>query len=64
MVIDISKKFIPGMSAGFSDPKVTVHVRDGFSFLEEHSEQFDVIIADITDPEGMIFCRIFDIVHL
>lgn len=52
MVIDISKKFIPGMSAGFSDPKVTVHVRDGFSFLEEHSEQFDVIIADITDPEG------------
>ncbi|XP_065060808.1 spermidine synthase-like [Rhopilema esculentum] len=52
MVIDVSKKFIKEMSSGFNSHKVTVHICDGFKFLENHLSQYDVIIADISDPEG------------
>eukprot|EP00794_Sanderia_malayensis_P015155 gene15155-16713_t len=52
MVIEVSKKFIPEMAKGFEDPKVTLFVEDGFSFLKNHENHYDVIIADITDPEG------------
>ncbi len=55
MVIEVSKKYIPEMASGFVHPKVTVYVEDGFKFLEEHNEQYDVIIADITDPGGIHF---------
>ena len=60
MVIDVSRKFIPDMASGFNNEKLTLHVADGFSFLEEHSLQYDVIIADISDPDGTfwLFCHI------
>ena len=53
MVIDVSRKFIPEMASGFSNEKLTLHIADGFKFLEEHSVQYDIIIADISDPDGM-----------
>lgn len=40
------------MSAGFNSPKATVHVGDGFKFLEDYKNAFDVIITDSSDPEG------------
>lgn len=40
------------MAAGFNSPKATVHVGDGFKFLEEYKNEFDVIITDSSDPEG------------
>jgi spermidine synthase len=40
------------MSAGFNHPKVKVHVGDGFKFLEDYKNTFDVIITDSSDPEG------------
>lgn len=51
-VIRLSKKYLPGMSIGFQHPNVTVHVGDGFKFLEERKNEFDVIITDSSDPEG------------
>ncbi|KAM5486783.1 putrescine aminopropyltransferase [Microsporum canis] len=51
-VIQVSKKYLPGMSVGFQHPNAKVHVRDGFKFLEEQKNQFDVIITDSSDPEG------------
>lgn len=51
-VIRLSKKFLPGMSVGFKHPKVSVHVGDGFKFLADRKEEFDVIITDSSDPEG------------
>ena len=53
MVIDVSRKFIPEMASGFSNEKLTLHISDGFKFLEQQSVQYDVIIADISDPDGM-----------
>ncbi|DAA74534.1 TPA_exp: Uncharacterized protein A8136_3292 [Trichophyton benhamiae CBS 112371] len=51
-VIRVSKKYLPGMSVGFQHPNAKVHVCDGFKFLEEQKNQFDVIITDSSDPEG------------
>lgn len=51
-VIRLSKKYLPGMSVGFDHPKVSVHVGDGFKFLADRKNEFDVIITDSSDPEG------------
>lgn len=37
---------------GFDHPKVTVEVKDGFKYLDDHPDTFDVIIVDSTDPVG------------
>ena len=52
MVIDVSKKYLPYMSSGFSSPKLTLHVGDGFEFMKKHQGEFDVIITDSSDPVG------------
>ncbi|KAF3809095.1 Spermidine synthase [Colletotrichum gloeosporioides] len=51
-VIRLSKQFLPGMAVGFDHPKSKTHVGDGFKFLEEYKNTFDVIITDSSDPEG------------
>lgn len=51
-VIRLSKQFLPKMAEGFSHPKSKVHVGDGFKFLNEYKNAFDVIITDSSDPEG------------
>ncbi|KAK4054746.1 saccharopine dehydrogenase (NADP+, L-glutamate-forming) [Microbotryomycetes sp. JL201] len=48
----VSKKYLPHMAAGFNDPRVHVHIGDGFKFLEDKKGQFDVIITDSSDPVG------------
>ncbi|XP_067946087.1 spermidine synthase-like [Watersipora subatra] len=52
MVVDVSKRFLPGMSKGFSNPKLSLHIGDGFEFMRKHENEFDVIITDSSDPIG------------
>ena len=52
--MEVSKKYLPRLSVGFSSPKLTVHIEDGVNFLEKHIEKFDVIITDSSDPLGNI----------
>jgi spermidine synthase len=40
------------MSSLLSHEKVTVHVGDGFKFLQENEATYDVIITDSSDPVG------------
>ena len=40
------------MSASYEDPKVTTHIGDGFKFLDDRKNEFDVIITDSSDPDG------------
>lgn len=40
------------MSVSYQHPKVKVHVGDGFKFLDDYKNAFDVIITDSSDPEG------------
>ncbi|KAL1887959.1 putrescine aminopropyltransferase [Ceratocystis pirilliformis] len=51
-VIRLSKQFLPGMAVGLEHPKSRVHVGDGFKFLDDFKNTFDVIITDSSDPEG------------
>jgi spermidine synthase len=51
-VIRLSKQYLPEMSASYQHPKVKVHVGDGFKFLDDYKNCFDVIITDSSDPEG------------
>ncbi|KAI9754943.1 MAG: putrescine aminopropyltransferase [Chaenotheca gracillima] len=51
-VIRVSKKYLPGMAVGFQHPNVKTHIGDGFKFLADKKNEFDVIITDSSDPEG------------
>lgn len=51
-VIRVSKKYLPGMSIGFQHPSVQTHIGDGFKFLADRKNEFDIIITDSSDPEG------------
>lgn len=51
-VIRLSKKYLPSMAVGFQHPKVKTHVGDGFQFLADKKNEFDVIVTDSSDPEG------------
>nr|WP_320014973.1 polyamine aminopropyltransferase [uncultured Desulfobacter sp.] len=51
-VINVSKRFLPSMACGFDDPRVTVHIKDGASFVRERPGYYDVIIVDSSDPVG------------
>ncbi|KAI9854733.1 MAG: putrescine aminopropyltransferase [Vezdaea acicularis] len=51
-VIRLSKKYLPGMAVGFQHPNVEVIVGDGFKYLADKKNEFDVIITDSSDPEG------------
>jgi len=52
MVIDVSKKFLPTLAAGYLDPRVKVNIGDGLVFVKERTAMYDVIIVDSSDPVG------------
>ena len=52
-VIELSKKFLPGLSAGFSHAKAKVIVCDATEYIKAcEDNSFDVIISDTSDPVG------------
>ncbi len=40
------------MAISYQHPKVKVHIGDGFKFLDDYKNEFDIIITDSSDPEG------------
>ncbi|KAH0547208.1 spermidine synthase [Cotesia glomerata] len=55
-VLELSRQYLPSLACGLSHPKVTLYVGDGFEFMQKHSQQFDVIITDSSDPIGPAEC--------
>ena len=51
-VINASKKYLPSLACGFSDPRVTVRIMDGNVYMAEHAGDIDLIITDSSDPIG------------
>ncbi|MEA4848637.1 MAG: polyamine aminopropyltransferase, partial [Clostridiaceae bacterium] len=51
-VVELSKKYLPEISCGLSDPRAEVFIGDGIRYVLEHKNKFDVIIVDSTDPIG------------
>lgn len=63
-VVEVSKKYLPFMAKGFEDPKLTLHIGDGFEFIKNHPGEFDVIITDSSDPIGILSCQVETNFHL
>ena len=51
-VVKVSKKFFPTLSGGFYDPRSNIIFGDGFEFVKNTSNKYDVIIVDSPDPIG------------
>lgn len=51
-VIAVSKEYFPQIASGLSNPRVDVQVADGILHVQEHENQYDVILVDSTDPIG------------
>lgn len=51
-VVELCKEYIPSMAVGFNDPKVHLFIEDGFKFMQQRQNQYDVIITDSSDPVG------------
>jgi spermidine synthase len=51
-VIEMSKKYLPDISCGLSDPRVTVMVADGIEHVNQSTGKYDVILVDSTEPVG------------
>eukprot|EP00461_Guttulinopsis_vulgaris_P000906 UN00906 len=52
MVIDCAHKFFPQFAKTYSHPKVTLNTGDAAEYIKNHTDYFDVIIADLSDPDG------------
>lgn len=51
-VTDAAKRFLPGMAAGLTHPKVEVYHADAVDFLPGPGPAFDIIIVDAPDAFG------------
>lgn len=51
-VVEVSREFLPELSSGLDDPRVTVHIEDGAQFVAEAVGEYDVILIDAPDPVG------------
>lgn len=43
------------MAKGFDNAKINLYIGDGFEFLRNNVNQYDVIITDSSDPEGKYY---------
>ncbi|KZS95157.1 spermidine synthase [Sistotremastrum niveocremeum HHB9708] len=49
----VSKTYLPHMAALLNDNRCSVHIADGFAYLQDPKlEKYDVIITDSSDPVG------------
>jgi spermidine synthase len=52
-VVDIARKYLKNVHRGaLDDPRVTLKFEDGFAFVRNTTEQYDLIVLDLTDPGG------------
>jgi spermidine synthase len=52
-VIDISRRHLQAVHRGaLDDPRVAINIGDGFAFVRNSRETFDLIVLDLTDPGG------------
>ncbi len=63
MVCDVAKEYLPTLSCGLDNPKVTLYYEDGIKFIKDKKNKYDLIIIDSTDPigpgEGLFTCEFY-----
>ncbi|MFO1281069.1 MAG: polyamine aminopropyltransferase [Burkholderiales bacterium] len=52
-VVDLARKYFGGVHRGsFDDPRLALKIGDGFGFVRETEERYDLVVLDLTDPGG------------
>jgi len=51
-VVEVSRKYLPEISCALDDSRVEIVIADGIKYVQEHKNEFDVIMVDSTDPVG------------
>jgi len=52
-VVEVSRRFLPGLASAYNDPRATVVVGDGIAYVRSSpAASFDVVLVDSTDPVG------------
>jgi len=52
-VVDVARKYLGTVHRGaFDDPRLTLLIEDGFAYVRNSTEQFDLIVLDLTDAGG------------
>src|SRR5262245_16129214 len=55
-VIDISRRFLGSIHKGaLDDPRMEIRLGDGFEFVRNCKEKFDLVVLDLTDPDTPAF---------
>ncbi|WP_123538174.1 polyamine aminopropyltransferase [Halosimplex salinum] len=61
-VVEICREYFPSFASGLEDDRVSLHFRDGLEFVRSTDRRYDVILLDISDPQGpaqSVFTREF-----
>ena len=52
-VVDIARRYLQNVHHGaLDDPRVDLRIEDGFAFIRNSTERYDLIVLDLTDPGG------------
>lgn len=51
-VVETGRKYLPEISCALDSPRAEVQIEDGIKYVNEHKNEFDVIMVDSTEPVG------------
>jgi spermidine synthase len=52
-VVDISRKYLQAVHRGaLDDPRLDLRIEDGFAFVRNGTDMYDLVVLDLTDPGG------------
>jgi spermidine synthase len=55
-VIDVARSYLGEIHRGaLDDPRLEIRIGDGFEYVKNASEKFDLIVLDLTDPDTPAF---------
>ena len=53
LVVDVSKKYLPGIGTAWEDPRLDLRFIDGIDYVKtSKDDKYDVVLLDGTDPVG------------
>ncbi|MEJ5211841.1 MAG: polyamine aminopropyltransferase [Burkholderiales bacterium] len=62
-VVQVAKAHLGAIHRGvFDDPRLALRIGDGFAYVRETSDRFDLVLLDLTDPEtpaGLLYTEAF-----
>ncbi|MCM8786264.1 MAG: polyamine aminopropyltransferase [Candidatus Omnitrophica bacterium] len=58
-MIEIAKRYLKFDRGAFKNKKAEIIIGDGFEFLKQSNQIYDVIIADATDPSESASCSLY-----